>query len=148
MTRHALVLAAALCACLASPAPAQQAPAPSKAALRWFETFDLDKDGFVTPAEIRQASMSEFARLDANHDGKLTIDEYLAGSGANTPVEIKRTRARFEIMDRRGNSDGTVSPEEFTNFGLLILDVADSAGNHDGKLSRQEFIYSVTPGSQ
>jgi Ca2+-binding EF-hand superfamily protein len=144
MTRHALVLAAALCACLASPAPAQQAPSPSKAALHWFETFDLDKDGFVTAAEIRQASKSEFARLDANHDGKLTIDEYLAGSG-DTPVEVKRTRARFEIMDRRGNSDGTVSPEEFVNFGLLILDVADSAGNHDGKLSRQEFIDSVTP---
>ena len=147
MTRHALVLASVLCACLTAPALAQQGPAktPSKAAMLWFETYDLDKDGFITPAEIRQASESEFARMDANHDGKLTVDEYLAGNGADTPVEIKRARARFEIMDRRGNSDGSVSKEEFVNFGLLILDVADTAGDHDGKLSRQEFVDSVTP---
>ena len=42
---------------------------------RQFQMIDANGDGYLTPAEIDEASARRFARLDADHDGLLTPDE-------------------------------------------------------------------------
>jgi Ca2+-binding EF-hand superfamily protein len=51
-----------------------------------------------------------FKAKDANHDGKLTLDEYLA----NFPDQ-QEGRRRFPTFD--SNKDGVLSEEEFVKMG-------------------------------
>ena len=48
---------------------------------RQFQMMDVNRDGYVTAAEIDTASAERFARMDANHDGVLTPDERRAMRG-------------------------------------------------------------------
>ena len=72
-----------------------------------FNEIDADKNGQVTFDELRaymQAKRGGFAKkafatLDANGDGKVSRDEFLAQAGA-----------RFDRMD--ANKDGFVTPDE------------------------------------
>ena len=61
---------------------------------------DLDKDGFVTPAETRAyreqqreaRAAAKFARMDANKDGKVSVAEFSA-----------EHTARIQAMDANGD---------------------------------------------
>jgi Ca2+-binding EF-hand superfamily protein len=44
-----------------------------------FEQCDADHDGALTPAEAYFMQPGDFAAADTNHDGKLTLDELVAG---------------------------------------------------------------------
>jgi Ca2+-binding EF-hand superfamily protein len=121
---------------------AQQEPPANS--LRWFESFDQNKDGFITPAEMEAAGAAEFARIDKDKSGGITIDEYLADSPDATDEEIRRIRNRFAVMDGRGDRNGVVSLAEFINFGKFVIEIADQNGDHDGRMSREEFVDSVT----
>lgn len=143
MLRSAIVTAAAVSFGLLSPALAQDEPPANS--LRWFESFDLNKDGFITPQEMEAASATEFARIDKDKSGGITIDEYLADSPDASDDEIRRIKNRFAVMDRRGDGNGVVSLAEFINFGKFVISVADQNGDHDGRMSREEFVESVSP---
>jgi len=56
-----IVVAASLIVVSATVEAQQEPPANS---LRWFESFDQNKDGFITPAEMEAAGAAEFARID------------------------------------------------------------------------------------
>lgn len=84
----------------------------------WFTRLDLDKDGFVTQDETRQArdtrrgEMQErfdehFKTADANSDGSLSLDEVQA----NMP----RMAGRFDSLDKDKN--GLLSREELKRKG-------------------------------
>jgi hypothetical protein len=84
----------------------------------WFDKLDLNKDGFITPAETRQAretrhgEMREafdehFKAADANGDGQLSLDEVQA----NMP----RLAERFSTLDQDKN--GQLSKEELQKGG-------------------------------
>jgi Ca2+-binding EF-hand superfamily protein len=133
------VLSAALTATGLASAVAQQGP--SEAALHWFDSFDQNKDGVLTPDEIRSVSAKQFVRMDANGDGVLTVEEYVFGIPEDHKQELERARTRFTIMDRNG--DGRATQEEFIEFGLRVIELGDTNG--DGQLSRAEFSESVTP---
>jgi Ca2+-binding EF-hand superfamily protein len=135
----ALSLALALAPALLTPALAQQGP--SEAALHWFDSFDQNKDGILTPDEMRSVSAKQFGRIDSNGDGALSLEEYLFGIPEDHKQEIDRARTRFNIMDRNG--DGRATEEEFVDFGLRVIQLGDTNG--DGQLSRAEFTESVTP---
>jgi Ca2+-binding EF-hand superfamily protein len=141
MLRSAIVTAAVSFG-LASAAFAQDDEPPANS-LRWFESFDLNKDGFITPAEMETAGAAEFARIDKDKSGTITIDEYLADSPDATDDEVRRMKNRFAVMDRRGDGNGVVSQAEFINFGKFVIEIADA--DHDGRMSREEFVESVTP---
>jgi len=130
---------------LSSAALAQTQPPqpPPESSLRWFDSLDVNRDGFLTPQEAETAGAAEFARIDKDKSGTITITEYLADSPDASEDEVRRIRNRFAVMDRRGDGNGVVSKEEFINFAKFVISIADQ--NHDGKLSRQEFIDSVTP---
>jgi Ca2+-binding EF-hand superfamily protein len=146
MPRSAIVTAVAVFFGLLSPAFAQEDPPPSS--LRWFESLDLNKDGFITPQEAETAGAAEFARIDKDKSGTLTIEEYLADSPGASDDEVRRIRNRFSVMDRRGDGNGVVSLAEFINFAKFVIALADQNGDHDGRMSREEFVESVTPGKQ
>ena len=101
---------------------------------------DTDGDGLVSREEFMQRSAERFARLDANGDGYLSLDEMRAmrqsmregmrgamrggdvlrdldadGDGALSLAEIQARRPemsaeRFNQMDRNG--DGLLTPDE------------------------------------
>ena len=145
MLRSAIVTAAVVSFSLASAALAQDQDEPPANSLRWFESFDLNKDGFITPAEMETAGAAEFARIDKDRSGTITIDEYLADSPDASDDETRRIRNRFAVMDRRGDGNGVISLAEFLNFGKFVISVADQNGDRDGRMSREEFVESVTP---
>ena len=145
MLRSAFIIAAASFG-LSSAALAQEEPPANS--LRWFESFDQNKDGFITPQEMETAGAAEFARIDKDKSGAITIDEYLADSPDASDEEVRRIRNRFAVMDRRGDSNGVVSKAEFINFGKFVVEIADQNGDHDGRMSREEFVESVTPAKQ
>lgn len=79
----------------------------------WFDKLDLDKDGYVTQDEMRQAretrragmreKMDEhFKAADANADGQLSLDEVQA--------KLPRLSGRFNTLDKDKN--GLLSKDE------------------------------------
>ncbi len=99
-----------------------------------FSRLDTDGDGFTSIAELRQLIQAKFQEADANHDGKVTLDE------ART-VFPKMTPERFNKLDRNG--DGVLSsedrqqgPGEGGQGRLVRMRAADANG--DGKVAFEE----------
>lgn len=67
----------------------------------YFAKNDLDKDGFVTKAEINKQVENEFIKSDTNKDNKLTYKE----------MKEYRMESRFEEIDKNG--DGVISKDEY-----------------------------------
>jgi hypothetical protein len=145
MLRSAIITAAVSFGLSAAALAQQEPPANS---LRWFESFDQNKDGFITAEEMEVAGAAEFVRIDRDKSGGITIDEYLADSPDASDDEVRRIRNRFAVMDRRGDGNGAVSEVEFINFGKFVVSVADQNANRDGRMAREEFVDSVTPAGQ
>ncbi len=79
----------------------------------WFDKLDLDKDGYITQEEMRQAretrrgAMREkgeehFKQADANGDGQLSLDEVQA--------KMPKLADRFATLDK--DSNGFLSKDE------------------------------------
>ena len=84
----------------------------------WFDKLDLNKDGYITSEETRQAhetrrgEMREafdehFKAADANSDGQLSLDEVQA--------HMPRLAERFNTLDQDKN--GQLSKEELQRGG-------------------------------
>ncbi len=79
----------------------------------WFDKLDLDKDGYVTQDEMRQARETRhanrqakkdeyFKSADVNSDGQLSLDEVQA--------KLPRLASRFSTLDKDKN--GMLSKDE------------------------------------
>ena len=101
------ILAAAAIAGLAStPLLAQPAanPPSTRAEMQQsiqtrFAARDANHDGFLAPDELGENGAMMITRMDADHDGKISLAEATAAS-----------LARFDAADT--NHDGVLSPEE------------------------------------
>jgi Ca2+-binding EF-hand superfamily protein len=93
--------------------------------------LDTDGDGQLSAAEIAASSRS-LARLDANHDGQLTSDEY------SPKLEDKTATSdllgRLMLFDKNG--DGVLTADEVPERMKPMFDRGDT--NHDGKLTKDE----------
>lgn len=92
---------------------AEASAAGAKRSGDWFDKIDLDKDGYVTQEEMRQAretrrgalrekSGEHFKAADANGDGQLSLDEVQA--------KMPGLAERFSQVDKDGN--GFLTKEE------------------------------------
>ncbi|MDK3016159.1 EF-hand domain-containing protein [Pseudodonghicola flavimaris] len=109
------------------------------------------------PAQAQARAQQAFARIDANGDGQISQEEFLAlrrqmfaamdadGNGQLTKAEIESARARQangrtprsnQIWKQDSNGDGVLTLSEYTaqTRGFAYAD-----SNSDGVLSQQEF---------
>lgn len=107
---------------------------------RLLQRVDLNKDGRIAAAEAEQVLRKRFDRLDKDHSGAVSRDEFLQmGAKANIPAARleKRKQAlarRFDKIDRNGN--GQADFQEFLALAQDRFAAADT--NRDGSLSREE----------
>jgi hypothetical protein len=93
--------------------------AGDKRANAWFDKLDLNKDGYITPDEMKQAretrigniqaKMDErFKAADSNGDGQLSLEEVQA--------KMPRLADRFAELD--ADKNGQLSKEELAKGGF------------------------------
>lgn len=117
------------------------------------ETFDLDKDGAITRAELDQALRNDVTQADADRDGGLNPAEFAAfeaaraarrneerfkradwnGDGRITADELAdRPRDTFRMLDR--DADGTVTAEELKDIRIERIHMRrDGEGRGHGR---------------
>ena len=95
------------------------------------EQADANHDGKVTKQEYVDARAAQFSRMDRNGDG--FIDDADAREGGNERGQraAKALRGRID-----SNGDGKISKEEFVNAPTMLFDKFDA--NKDGVLDATE----------
>jgi len=111
-------------------------PAPTTAATAGpdgFSQADTNQDGKLSRDEASDYLVIEiFISRDANHDGRMTLEEWIGGDPTRS--------ADFEKRD--ADHDGIVTTKESITYGRAhggvnqIMQEADT--DHDGALSRDE----------
>ena len=95
------------------------------------QKLDANKDGRVTPDEIKPRMLKRFAGFDANGDKAVTAQEFEAL--LQKRIEQRRVRY-FALMD--ANKDGTITQAEFDRVADDMFDKADT--DHDGGVNLAE----------
>ena len=104
--------------------------------------MDANDDGIVSAEEAASAADEVFTAMDADDDGALTKDEYMAvrmgpqlGYNSERQAAMQKAKEeRFAAMDTDAN--GSVSKEEFLNAAQAHHAAADTDG--DGKVTPWE----------
>jgi len=116
----------------------------TQSAVAYFNRLDQQKKGSFTLADMQRIEGKEFKRIDADHDGKLSLEEYLYGIPSDRPDVLRRFTRRFELTDR--NHDGFVSYDEYMQFCARVVELADT--NKDGIVTKAEFMAITSEGEQ
>lgn len=98
-----------------------------------FERADANKDGTVTREEFIAARADHFTKLDRNSDG------YIDNSDVPKRLAARRQQqggGDFMVGQFDADGDGKVSKEEFVNGPTLAFDRADA--NKDNVLDAKE----------
>lgn len=134
-----------------SPRPENAGAAPDELA-KQLMGFDKDSKGYLIPSDLPERMQGLFKRADADHDGKLTLDEIKALSGRQgMPAGAAATPGRAAGMFRMDpllnaldkDHDGVISAEEIAGApaSLATLDK-----NGDGELTADEIrVRQQTP---
>lgn len=99
-----------------------------------FEGADANNDGNITREEFLARPTAMFDRIDANHDGVIQASER-----PERPERGERGERRAERPDRPNpdaDGNGTFSRAEFMAMGAGMFDRLDA--NHDGRVTQEE----------
>jgi uncharacterized protein (DUF2141 family) len=96
------------------------------------ENADADHDGKVTRQEYSAARAGQFAKLDSNGDG--VVDDTEGGGRAKRPRGERAAAAMRARLDTNG--DGKLSKEEFVTAPTPMFDQFDA--DHDDALDARE----------
>jgi Ca2+-binding EF-hand superfamily protein len=118
----------------------------TKAAIDEFALYDRDEDGklsfeeFCFTPRLNLAATPKFRRLDADHNGRLTIGEFLSPY-----VPSRRFKQRPGFFNSDADNDQQLGLEEFTKKGQgVVLSLKNEYlirdANDDGRMSREEFV--------
>jgi len=144
MTFSARRLAISLALLTIAGSATAQTVSDTQSALAYFNRLDQQKKGSFTLADMQRIEGKEFKRIDADHDGKLSLEEYLYGIPGDRPDVLRRFTRRFELSDR--NHDGFVSYDEYMQFCARVVELADT--NKDGIVTKTEFMAITSEGQQ
>jgi Ca2+-binding EF-hand superfamily protein len=121
-----------------------------------FALLDTDGDGVISAKELHKA-VAVLKELDANHDGSITWEEVVAGSGVAHQLQMgqsdagagatgaglggKASQAVERFMQYDKNHDGKLTPDELPPQALALLRDADL--NKDGAIDARELQIAV-----
>ena len=102
---------------------------------KFVETYDTDGDGVVSMAEFMAERKAGYDLRDANSDGTLHEEEYVAEYEARLKKElkeryeggIKQAHIRFNILDK--DDDKAMTLDEFNASGKNIFATLDTNGD-------------------
>jgi Ca2+-binding EF-hand superfamily protein len=105
-------------------------------------TWDDDGDGKVTHAEYEAVRRARFATTDSDHNGSLTVDEYVNEYAVRLDRDIadertaslKQTDTRFKALDK--DADKFVSRAEYDGSGDRAFVHLDR--NKDGRITNDD----------
>tara|TARA_R110002020_G_scaffold126073_1_gene283717 strand:+ start:1437 stop:1898 length:462 start_codon:yes stop_codon:yes gene_type:complete len=112
-----------------------------------FNAIDANGNGLLSKAEVGAWTDGVFSAMDADADGSLTMEEYMAvrmgpgadGQGRNAARQDAMQAAkadRFQAMDRNG--DAKVSHDELTGHSAALFDQADTGKT--GEITRMQWM--------
>ena len=119
-----------------------QSQSDDQSAIAYFNRLDQQKKGSFTLADMQRIEGKEFKRIDADHDGKLSLAEYTYGIPPDQPEELRRYTRKFQLSDK--NQDGFISYDEYMQFCARVVELADT--NKDGIVTKAEFLALTTSG--
>jgi len=111
---------------------------PAFAATDLFAKMDANHDRRITAAEHAAGARAMFLVMDANHDGKVTADEMTAAQPqvAGKPAGDGMSSAdKIKAID--ADNDGVLTAKEHAAGSRAMFAKMDR--NHDGRLSRGEY---------
>jgi hypothetical protein len=139
----AIVLAAALGIAYELGAFRKQLPpgeyaegSPEDLALDWFEARDRGHVGYLAAADVVGYELRLFRRIDADHDGRVSLEEFVAGVPPDQAAYVSAFRSRFAAMDEK--HQGSVGPAEVEAYFRALLRRIDKNG--DGKVTEKEWF--------
>jgi hypothetical protein len=95
------------------------------------EQADANHDGKVTKQEYIDARAAQFARMDRNGDGFIDAADMREDANERGQRAAAALRGRID-----SNGDGKISKEEFVNAPTMVFDKFDA--NKDGVLDATE----------
>lgn len=108
----------------------------------FISTWDDDGDGKVTKSEYETVRKARFAATDSDHNGSLTVDEYVGEYAVRLDLDIadertaslKQTDTRFKALDK--DEDKFVSRAEYNASGDSAFVHVDK--NKDGRITNDD----------
>jgi Ca2+-binding EF-hand superfamily protein len=91
-----------------------------------------------TREQVREGWEKRFYARDKNRDGKVSLEEYLAFHGAESPLRRQFLEYEFRKYDRDG--DGIITYEEHWAPVNLEDEFRGVDKNRDGRISLDEFL--------
>ncbi len=102
-----------------------------------FADLDANKDGAITPDEVKAYQDAAIKAMDANNDGFISVDEFVSGRVTKmTPVIAAHTAKMVAAVDLNG--DGKISIEELA-VAPMSMKFAHFPANADGSITKAEY---------